>query len=130
MRARCGDLPATECEARVAEAQRLALEANTAPHLVFPDTHVADWLDCDQCRDCFKPAFSLRPGESAQYSLAISSFEGVTEGARPRRFRWGFIGSSDNHQGRPGTGYKQYARRRMTDARGLNSPTAESIARR
>lgn len=129
MRQRCGNLPAAECEARVEEAKRLALEANTAPHLVFPDTHVADWLDCDQCRDCFKPALNLRPGESAQYSLAISNFDDADNG-RPLRFRWGFIGSSDNHQGRPGTGYKQYARRRMTDSRGLNSETAESIARR
>lgn len=129
VRQRCGDLPAAECAARVAEARRLVLEAATAPHLVLPDTHVADWLDCDQCRDCFKPAFNLRPGESAQYSLAISNVDAARNGD-PLRFRWGFIGSSDNHQGRPGTGYKQYARRRMTDSRGLNSARAEAIVRR
>ncbi len=127
MRARCGDLPAAECEARVENAKRLALEANTAPHLVFPDTRPEEWLDCDQCRDCFKPAFNLRPGESAQYSLAISTFGSTGANAEPLRFRWGFVASSDDHKARPGTGYKQYARRSMTDARGLRTKWHERI---
>ncbi|MGH7859626.1 MAG: DUF3604 domain-containing protein, partial [Candidatus Binatia bacterium] len=113
MRERCGDLPDEECERRVEEARRLALEAGRRPHLVFPDTTAEDWLDCDQCRDCFKPAMSLRPGMTAQYSMAITSFAGG-----PRRFRWGFISSTDDHSGRAATGYKQYDRRAMTDSRG------------
>ena len=121
MRARCGDLPAAECQRRVEEARQLALEAGSHPQRVFPDTREADWLDCDQCRDCFKPALTLRPGESAQYGAALSSFEEGDEGGRPLRFRWGFIGSSDDHQAQPGTGYKQFARERMTDARGVAS---------
>jgi hypothetical protein len=129
MRSRCGDLPEAECEQRVEEAKRLALEANVAPNLVFPDTRPEDWLDCDQCRDCFKPAFSLRPGESAQYALAISNLDETGPDGRPLRFHWGFIASSDNHQARPGTGYKQYARRLMTDARGPRSPFVESVLR-
>jgi hypothetical protein len=129
MRQRCGDLSEAECTVRVEEAKRLALEASTTPHLVFPDTDVEDWLDCDQCRDCFKPAFTLRPLESAQYSLALSNLDAPLEAGRPLRFRWGFIASTDNHQGRPGAGYKQFARRFMTDAHGLQSPMAASILR-
>jgi hypothetical protein len=121
MRARCGDLPSDECERRVADAQRLALEANVVPQLVFPDTTMEDWLDCDQCRDCFKPAFSLRPGESGQYSLAVSRPDPSRPNQPPRRYRWGFVASSDDHKGRGGTGYKQYARRVMSDAHGVSS---------
>jgi len=129
MRARCADLPAAECEARVEQAKRLALEANVDPHLVFPDTYPEDWLDCDQCRDCFKPAFSPRPRESAQYSVAISNFDEPGPDGTPLRFRWGFISSSDNHRGRPGTGYKQYQRKRMSDARGVRSPFLDRLTR-
>ncbi len=129
MRERCGDLPEDECEARVAEARQLALEAGNQPHRVFPDARAEDWLDCDQCRDCFKPAATLRPGETAQYSLAVANFEALQRDGRPRRFRWGFIASTDNHAARPGTGYKQYARRVMTDAKGFTSELTERLAR-
>ncbi|MEE3329916.1 MAG: DUF3604 domain-containing protein [Myxococcota bacterium] len=123
MRKRCGDLPENECEARVAEAQQLALDAKTAPHLVFPETQAEDWLDCDQCRDCFKPVFNPRPGMTAQYAAALSQPE---DGSR---FRWGFIASSDNHTGRPGTGYKQFARHGMTDVRGFKNETLDGFTR-
>ncbi len=122
MRARCGDLPEDECRARVEEAKRFAAAAPVKPQWVFPDTRPEDWLDCDQCRDCFKPAMSLRPRQSAQYSLALTNFE---PGDAPRRFRFGLMASSDNHTARPGTGYKQVARREMTDSRGARSSFIE-----
>jgi hypothetical protein len=127
MRARCDGLSPDVCDARVEEARQLALDAGVSPSLVFPDTREEDWLDCDQCRDCFKPAMSLRPRESAQYSLAIRNFE--PEADDPDRFRWGFIASTDNHAARPATGYKQYSRKGMTDARGFASERVESWVR-
>ncbi len=129
MRERCGDLPETECEARVAEAMRLALEANVSIPRVFPDTRAEDWLDCGQCRDCFKPSFGLRPRESVQYAMALSAPGEAGPDGGPLRFRFGFLASSDNHKARPGTGYKQYARRQMTDATGVRSSWYERLAR-
>jgi hypothetical protein len=123
VRARCGDLPAEECETRVEEARRLAAENSVSPHLVLADTSAEDWLDCGQCRDCFKPSFALRPTESVQYGLALSNFAEPGPDGAPLRFRWGFLASSDNHTARPGTGYKQVARRGvMTDATGARTP--------
>ena len=119
MRERCGDLPAEECEARVEEARRLVLEAGTAPDMVFPGTTLDDWLDCGQCRDCFKPAFGYRPRGSTQYAMALSDF--AADGEAPLRFRFGFIGSSDNHTARAATGYKQGIKVGMTDMMGARS---------
>ncbi|MCH2170601.1 DUF3604 domain-containing protein [Myxococcota bacterium] len=127
MRERCGDLTAEECERRVEQAKSLALEAGVSPDLVFPDTTGDDWLDCDQCRDCFKPAMTLRPGMTAQYGAAVSNFE--EDESTPRRFRFGFISSTDNHAARPGTGYKQYERRIMTDSRGMADAEVEERVR-
>jgi len=120
VRGRCGDLTPDECDARVAEARQLTLEAGATPEWVLPGTTANDWLDCDQCRDCFKPAMTLRPGQTAQYATAISNFDEPEPDGRPLQFRWGFISSTDNHAARPGTGYKQFDRIIMTDARGVH----------
>ena len=56
-----------------------------------------------------------------QYALAISNFDDPN--APPRRFRFGFIASSDNHSARPGTGYKEYARHNMTEVAGPRDAT-------
>jgi hypothetical protein len=130
VRERCGDLPAAECEARVAEARRLALEAGVAPHAVLPDTQPEDWLDCDQCRDCFKPAMSSRPRESAQYALALSNPAEPGPDGAPLRFRFGLLASSDNHSARAGVGYKQLQRLATTDARGIPSERTARLLRR
>jgi hypothetical protein len=109
----------------VEEAKRLVMAAGTKPHWVVPDASQEDWLDCDQCRDCFKPAHTIRPGMSAQAGAALSNFDELDADGRPIRFRWGFIASSDNHSGRAGPGYKEVARLEMSDARGAAS---EAIA--
>jgi hypothetical protein len=120
IRSRCDDPKSAECEQRVAKARLDYLGAGVAGHRTVPGATVDDWKDCDQCRDCFDPAFSMRPGTSAQYALAITNFDNP---AKPRRFQWGFIGSSDNHSARPGTGYKEYARREMTETIGAKNQT-------
>jgi len=129
IRGRCGDLPADECESRVEEARQLALDAGTDPHRTIPDARAEEWLDCDQCRDCFKPAMTLRPKESVQYGAAIANFDATDAEGRPLRFHWGFIGSSDDHSAQPSAGYKQKNRERRTDARGFASPLTERLIR-
>ncbi len=115
IRARCAGASAAECERRVAAARRNFLDAGVSGVLTVPGATANDWKDCGQCRDCFLPAFSLRPGNSAQRGLAISHFAACQD---PLRFRFGFIASSDNHTARPGTGYKEYARQLMTEVAG------------
>jgi hypothetical protein len=129
MRQRCEDPDTAECESKVREAHRFALEGGVSPHLTFPDTRGEDWLDCDQCRDCFKPAMTLRPGMTAQYAATLTNTGEIDRGGKPLRFRWGFISSTDNHAARPGTGYKQYDRPIMTDSRGLTDPQTEDRVR-
>jgi hypothetical protein len=101
------------------------MQAGVKPHWTVPDASEQDWLDCDQCRDCFKPARTLRPAMSAQAGAALANFAELDAEGRPLRFRWGFIASSDNHSARAGTGYKEFARLAMTDTRGARSERTE-----
>jgi hypothetical protein len=50
--------------------------------------------------------------------MALGNFD---EAGDPRRFRMGFMASSDIHFARPGTGYKEVHRRGMTESRDLRS---------
>jgi len=115
VRAHCGDIPADECERRIADARHNYLHAGAAGRATMPWAAVEDWKNCGQCTDCFLPAFNFRPRGSVQYALAISNFD---DPSNPRRFRFGFIASSDNHSARPGTGYKEFGRHFMTETAG------------
>jgi hypothetical protein len=114
-RCRADGLAEAECEARAATARDHYAQGGVAGWLTVPGADVLDWQDSGQCRNCFEPSFNYRPGSSAQYTLAISNFDEPTE---VKRFRFGFIASSDNHTARPGTGYKEFARGSMSDGRG------------
>src|SRR5262245_28400368 len=115
IRARCDDPASPECEERVAAARQGNAKLGQLGHLVVPGAAPEEWKGCGQCLDCFDPAFNYRPGGSVQYALAISNFD---DPAKPRRFEFGFLASSDNHSARPGTGYKEFARREMTETTG------------
>jgi hypothetical protein len=102
----------SECDRRATRTRDRYLDFGQSGWHTVPGTTLEDWLDAGQCRDCYQPAFNYRPGGSSQYALAISNFD---ESAGKRRFRFGFIASSDNHSARPGTGYKEFDRQPMTD---------------
>ena len=113
IRERCLAEGGGDCEERAALARAHAAQALGQAHLTVPGAKPEDWLDAGQCRDCALPAFNHRPGGAAQYILALSNFDA---GGSPRRFRLGFIASSDNHFARPGTGYKEVHRRGFTES--------------
>jgi hypothetical protein len=116
---RCDGLTTKECDARVELAKKYTLAGGPYTNMVFPEAKPEEWLNCDQCTDCFKPAFNYRPKQSAQYALALSNFDQSQDS--PNRYNFGFIASTDDHTARPGTGYKQYERRKMTFATGVKS---------
>ncbi len=111
--------PAVSCAQRAAQARQYFVDADrNGGAWTVPGTSVSDWQDSGQCRDCFQPAFNLRPRSTAQYILALG--RGRPDDGEPAgndHFRFGFIGSSDNHSARPGTGYKEVARGEFTEAR-------------
>jgi hypothetical protein len=115
IRQRCIDAgeASDECDRRELVARQNAIESRF-PLATVPRSEPNEWLDAGQCRDCFLPAFTYRPGGSSQYALAIGNFDDAT---KIRRFRFGFLASSDNHTARPGTGYKE--RDRMHNVEGF-----------
>lgn len=121
---RCTDqgLPAAECRIRAEEARRNFVKLGMAGMNTVPGSVPGDWLNAGQCVDCFLPDYNLRPGRTVQYALAVSNFDLmedlVEESARPHRMRFAFIASTDNHRARPGSGYKEFSRRTMTDVIG------------
>ena len=117
IRERCGEVAESVCEERVDDARRWFLEAPSPSGFgVVPGSQPDDWLDCGQLADGFLPAFDYRPDMSAQYALAARD---PRSGDEAGAFRFGLIGSSDNHKARAGAGYKEMARKAFGDAYGL-----------
>jgi len=113
--------PAGECERRAVESRAFYLEAGVSGFRTVSGATADDWRDSGQCRDCFLPTFNYVPGNSAQYALALSK---ENETATPRRFTFGFIGSSDNHSARAGSGFKEINRFPNTEGGGAAAPGA------
>ena len=127
IRDRClaGGIDSNECAIRATDARKQYLKLGNIGWHSVPGTDLEDWLDSGQCRDCFLPAFNYRPRGSAQYGLAITNFE--TSPNWPRRFRFGFIASSDNHSARPGTGFKETQRGYAADWWGYQDEVSRKI---
>jgi hypothetical protein len=109
---------ATECDERADIARRRYLEAQNGGWMTAPGHPPDRWLDSGQCRDCFQPAFNYRPTGSTQYMLAVRNFD---DPENPKRYRFGFMASSDIHTAKPGSGYKEFWRGEMTEGRGMDS---------
>jgi len=121
IRERCGDdVPREVCEERVVRARQLALEAPSA-YGVVAGSSADDWLECGQLAGSFLPAYEYRPAMSAQYGLALRAGDGST-------YRYGLIGSSDNHKARAGPGYKEIRRKAFGDAYGLRRDWWDALA--
>lgn len=117
-----------DCAERAAVARAHAAAAGVSPQATVPGVTGAELLDAGQCRDCDQPSFSYRPGGSVQYALALSEPGSDGPGAaagEPRRFRFGFIASSDIHSARPGTGYKEV--RELSESPARDRPDGEGI---
>ena len=109
-----------ECTERGKTARNNYANEGVAGYATVIDEEASEWLNANQCQDCFLSGFNHRPGGSVQYMLAMRNFN---SGDTVDRFKFGFIASSDNHTGRPGTGYKEINRREMTEAAGPEDPT-------
>ena len=125
-RCRGENIDAAECELRAVTARQNFVDAGISGHLTVPGQQVTDWLNCGNCPDCFLEPMDHRPASTAQYALAITNLEQPQE---PFNFRFGFIGSSDNHRAMAGTGYKQIQRKRTTETFGPPSARFEKLSR-
>ncbi len=118
---------ADECGERASQARAWSAAAGPQAHLAVQGAEPEEWLDAGQCPDCSLPAFNYRNKGAAQYITALGNFD--DDPNEPRRFRFGFMASSDNHFARPGTGYKETIRTGFTESRsGLTDPDGAMAA--
>lgn len=117
-RARCENSSSELCTRQVDEAiAAFVALGSPAGRKTVPDTTPEDWEGCGQLQDTFQPSSMYIPRMSAQYSLAL----GFDKSGRPKRARFGLIGSSDGHQARPGSSYKETNRLLYTDHKDVGS---------
>jgi hypothetical protein len=127
MAQRCEDSGMDEetCKYLVDKTKLFSAQMGPTGYAAVNETDPDEFLNAGQCNDCFLPSFNYRPLGSAQYVLALTDF---TDSGNPKRFKFGFIGSSDNHGARPGTGYKEIDRVYNTEANGFNDPVFEKLS--
>ncbi|WP_211827003.1 DUF3604 domain-containing protein [Kistimonas asteriae] len=114
----------SECTARAKTARLTYVLNGIAGHNTAVGTPFEEWLNAGQCQDCDRPAFNYRPGGSVQYALSLTNFDNEPEN---QRFRFGLMGSSDNHSARPGTGYKEISRYGMADIAGVQNTSTHKL---
>ncbi len=131
IRSRCGDATSNVCNDRVARARRAYAELWPKPVAakVVPGATADDWAECGQLAGGFLPALDYRPAMSAQYGLAVRPQPAdAADGAAAGAFRYGLVGSSDNHKARSGAGYKEIARKAFGDAYGFRQDWIDRLS--
>ena len=114
VRRRCEDPGSPRCDEEVATAiQAFVDKGAPAGRRLIEETSLDDWEGCGQLQNAFQPTSMYVPRLSAQYNLAL----GFDEDGNPKRAKFGLIGSSDGHQARPGSSYKESNRLRYTDSK-------------
>lgn len=108
-----------ECEQRAEKTRHDFLLAGKAGFKVVGGSVADEWQESGQCTDCYAPTYHHRPAMGVQAALAVRNFN-AGEGEEDR-FRFGIIGSSDNHSARSGTGFKEVERLGFTDSHGPKS---------
>jgi hypothetical protein len=115
-RSRCSEPESAMCDDSVESMMKAYLKKGPlAGRKTIKDTVLDDWEGCGQLQNSFQPSAAYVPRMSAQYSLAL----GFDAQGEPKRARMGMIGSSDGHQGRPGSSYKETNRVLYTDSKSV-----------
>ncbi len=111
-RDRCKVSDTNSCDEQVASAVSQFLQKGfPRGRKVLDNTTPEDWEGCGQLQNSFQPSSAYVPRQSAQYNLAL----GFDKSGQAKRAKMGMIGSSDGHQARPGSSYKESNRLLYTD---------------
>lgn len=78
------------------ELSRIKPEFRKDPGYAF----MKDWRACDQCLECYQPAFRYNTNGSVQRAMVTTYFH---EDGTPLHYKFGFIGSTDTHMALPGS---------------------------
>lgn len=115
-RDRCDNPESDTCNKVVNDTVQGFLEMGSPKgRKILDNTSLDEWQGCGQLQNAFQPSSAYVPRLSAQYNLAL----GFDSAGQPKRAKLGLIGSSDGHQARPGSSYKENNRLLYTDHKDL-----------